>query len=222
MEKQLFDIKNWICENIAAIIILLVIVFFEFIICSCLIPYNQYILINEKVETFSQFNVALFVGLVATTISLFGIYFTNKTNKEILNRQLNDANKKSASITLKSIIEQLIILEPTNLQKNKFKLSKWVIENLIDDKIFKNYYNELKKNYKTQFSHTYNHYNKEKRELKEICRRTAIFYEKSMYYELPKSVKERLDNLKDEKNINIANLEKLNEEIKSYLKNHYN
>ncbi|MBF4467876.1 MAG: hypothetical protein ISP01_00580 [Methanobrevibacter arboriphilus] len=179
-------------------------------------------------------SIAFFVGMVGIAIAIFtGLQNESQFKKQIkhsnniLDKQLNYRYRKSALITLKSIIIQLIILESNiekDYKKNKrpppyeFEFSKWVFKKLFDDKKSRHYHTKLIKTYKKQFQKVEDDSDK-KNELDEICLRTAKFYQNSMYYELPKSVQDELNNLEDAK-INMAKLEELEKKISDCIKDY--
>ncbi len=142
------------------------------------------------------------------------------------NRELNDKYIKSALITLNYIIKEVKRLESSiqdyyrkQLKTNyNFDFSKWLIENLIEDKLIIGYYDKLKKEYLKQIPNKNNKIsnsisNEEKNRLKAICEKTSKFYQESMYYWLPSSIQEDLNELNNV-NRNISDFERLSDKIK--------
>lgn len=183
-------------------------------------------------------SIAFFVGMISIAIAIGtglqnNLQFKkeNKNSENRLDKQLNYRFRKTALITLNSIIIQLIILESNieddykknnRTKKYDYEFSKWVFKKLLDDKKNSQYHTKLIETYKSQFQklndNSSNEDNSDKKNgLDEICLRTAKFYQNSMYYELPKSVQDELNSLKQ--NPDMDKLEKLNKKINDCLKN---
>ncbi len=215
-------IKNKELYILLVIILLVIWIPLLWLYC-CLHPWKEmgnYLAMGTALAAFTGTIISIMVSQYRNQIQL-------DKQEEHLDKQLNHRYRKSALITLKSIIIQLIMLESNikekyekNKQEYEYDLSSWVIKKIVKNTRSIKYHENLINTYESQFNKIKikNDSKAKKGELGEICLKTAKFYNESMYYELPKSININLNNLNDN-TINVDKLKNLEKEINICLEN---